>query len=153
MKAEHINSVITAALAVISSTVGVEASKEKVYVKNDDVNNAHLSAVIEVSGDHKGAFLIALSEDAAKQIASKMLMEEKRFLDRDVMDAIGEIINMISGGAKGALVEKGLNFKLSPPIFVLGKGTKLFKAQSYAPYIGVMFKCDAGDFNVEVSLK
>ncbi len=153
MKAEHVNCVITAVLSVISQTFGEEATKENVYVKNDDDNGSHLSAVIEVGGAHKGAFIISLTEDDAKKMASVLLMEEKNFLDKDVMDAMGEIINMISGGAKGALVEKGLNFKLTPPAFVLGRGTKLFKSVSYAPYIGVSFSSDVGNFNVEVSLK
>ncbi|MBQ3034344.1 MAG: chemotaxis protein CheX [Deferribacterales bacterium] len=153
MKAEHINCVISSVLGVLSQALGAEATKEGVYVKKDDSNGSHLSAVIEVTGDHKGAFIISLSEDDAKRMASVLLMEEKNFLDSDVMDAMGEIINMISGGAKAALVKLGLNFKLTPPVFILGKGTKLFRSVSYVPYIGVSFTSDVGNFSVEVSLK
>ncbi len=153
MKAEYLNSVVNAVVSVISQALGEQAVKEGVYVKKDDNNGNHLSAVIEVGGEHKGAFIIALSEDDAKKMASVLLMEDKYFLDSHVMDAIGEVINMISGSAKAALVEQGLTFRLTPPVFVLGKGTKLFKTVSYVPYVGVSFTSNVGDFNVEVSLK
>ena len=58
------------------------------------------------------------------------------------MGNIGEIINMISGSAKGKLTELGFTFKLSTPIFVLGKGTRLFKEVEYAPYICVPFSTE-----------
>ena len=69
------------------------------------------------------------------------------------MDAIGEIINMISGSAKGKLTELGFTFKLSTPAFILGKGTRLFKEVEYAPYICVPFSTEIGDFTIQVSLR
>ncbi len=153
MKAEYLNCVITGVLDVIDQCFHVDCKKGKPYVYQNDINLNHLSAVIRMSGDKKGAFIIALSEDDAKKMAGALIMEEKQFLDKDVMDAIGEIINMISGSAKGKLTELGFTFKLSTPTFVLGKGTRLFKDVELAPYICVPFVTDVGEFTIQVSLR
>ena len=121
MKAEYINCVMAGVLDVIDQCFHVECKKGKPYVYHYDINLNHLSAVIRMAGDKKGAFVIALSEDDAKKMARALIMEEKQFLDKDVMDAIGEIINMISGSATGKLTEIRFTFKLSTPIFDLGK--------------------------------
>ena len=139
MKAEYLNCVMSGVLDVIDQCFHVECKKGKPYVYHYDINLNHLSAVIRMAGDKKGAFAL--------------IMEEKQFLDKDVMDAIGEIINMISGSAKGKLTELGFTFKLSTPAFILGKGTRLFKEVEYAPYICVPFSTEIGDFTIQVSLR
>ncbi|MDE7169864.1 MAG: chemotaxis protein CheX [Mucispirillum sp.] len=131
----------------------LEMEKGKPYLSHSDINIKHLSAAIKISGDHKGAFIIALSEKDAKKMASMLILEEKRFLDKDVMDAMGEIINMISGSAKSRLADMAFKFKLNVPAFVLGKGTRLFKSDEYAPYICVPFHSDVVNFTIQVSLK
>ena len=93
MKAEYLNCVMSGVLDVIDQCFHVECKKGKPYVYHYDINLNHLSAVIRMAGDKKGAFVLALSEDDAKKMASALIMEEKQFLDKDVMDAIGEIIN------------------------------------------------------------
>ena len=153
MRAEYLNCVMAGVLDVMHQCFHVECKKGQPYVYHYDSNLNHLSAVIRMAGDKKGAFVIALSEDDAKKMASALIMEEKQFLDKDVMDAIGEIINMISGSAKGKLTELGFTFKLSTPTFVLGKGTRLFKEVEYAPYICVPFSSEVGDFTIQVSLR
>lgn len=153
MRAEYLNCVMSSAVEVIKQCFNVDCVKGKPYVYHYDVNLGHLSAVISMAGDKKGAFAIALSEDDAKKMAGALIMEEKQFLDKDVIDTIGEIINMISGKAKGKLTELGFTFKLSTPVFVLGKGTRLFKDVEYAPYICVPFSTNVGNFILQVSLR
>lgn len=153
MKAEYLNCVMAGVIDVISQCFHVECKKGEPYIYNNEININHLSAVIRMAGDKQGAFIIALSEDDAKKMASALIMEEKQFLDKDVMDAMGEIINMISGSAKGRLTELGFTFKLSTPTFVLGKGTRLFTDVEYAPYICVPFITSVGEFTIQVSLR
>lgn len=153
MKAEYLNCVMAGVLDVINQCFHVECKKGEPYIYNNETNLNHLSAVIRMAGDKNGAFIIALSEDDAKKMASALIMEEKEFLDKDVMDAMGEIINMITGSAKGRLSELGFTFKLSTPTFVLGKGTRLFKDVEYAPYICVPFVTDVGEFTIQVALR
>lgn len=153
MKAEYLNCIMAGVIEVIDQCFHVECQKGKPYAYHNEINLNHLSAVIRLAGDKRGAFIIALSEDDAKKMASALIMEEKQFLDKDVMDAIGEIINMISGSAKGKLTELGFTFKLSPPTFILGKGTRLFKDVEYAPYICVPFITDVGEFTIQVALR
>ena len=67
MKAEYLNCVMAGVLDVIDQCFHVECKKGKPYVYHYDINLNHLSAVIRMAGDKKGAFVIALSEDDAKK--------------------------------------------------------------------------------------
>ena len=69
MKAEYLNCVMAGVLDVMHQCFHVECKKGKPYVYHYDINLNHLSAVIRMAGDKKGAFVIALSEDDAKKMA------------------------------------------------------------------------------------
>ena len=68
MKAEYLNCVMSGVLDVIDQCFHVECKKGKPYVYHYDINLNHLSAVIRMAGDKKGAFVLALSEDDAKKL-------------------------------------------------------------------------------------
>jgi chemotaxis protein CheX len=51
----------------------------------------------------------------------KMLGEKPDSIDSDVQDMVGEITNMICGGAKNELGQKGYDFGMATPVVVSGK--------------------------------
>ena len=153
MKAEYLNSVIVSVTDVIRKIFDTEVQKENPYVFHHDANVNHLAAVIQMHGEKKGAFVLSLSEEVAKKLASNILNEDKKHIDRDVIDVIGELINMISGSTKGLLSQLGFTFKFSTPTYVLGKGTRLLKDDEYAPYICIPFTSKYGRFTIMVSLR
>ena len=68
MRAEYLNCVMAGVLDVMHQCFHVECKKGQPYVYHYDINLNHLSAVIRMAGDKKGAFVIALSEDDAKKL-------------------------------------------------------------------------------------
>ena len=69
----------------------------------------------------KGSFSISFEENLACEIMNKMLGELPNSINEDVCDMVGEITNMVTGGAKKTLGEKGYDFDMATPIVVSGK--------------------------------
>jgi chemotaxis protein CheX len=69
--------------------------------------------------------------------------------DDDFADAIGELVNMVSGGAKAQFDGKSVG--ISTPTVVMGSGHNVFGRKSMTT-IEIPCTSDIGEFNVEVSL-
>lgn len=152
MKAEYINPFIESTLSVFKTMVGIEPKKDNVYIKKEEEPSFDISGVIGLAGQAIGSVVISLPEDLALNIVSKFLGEEKTKVDDDVVDAVGEFINMIAGSTKKVFSEKGLKFKISIPNVIVGKGHKINRP-SNVPCIGVKFNVGNKSFVVEVALK
>jgi chemotaxis protein CheX len=70
-----------------------------------------VTAVIGISGRAKGVVCMSFPRGAALRIAEQMLGERQTALNPDVIDALGEVANMVGGGAKSKL-NVGLNIGL-----------------------------------------
>ncbi|KAA0257738.1 chemotaxis protein CheX [Deferribacter autotrophicus] len=152
MKAEHINPFIESTLAVFETMLGLRPKKEELFIKKDDEPSFDISGIIGLTGQAVGSVVISFPESLALKVVSKFIGEDKKSVDDEVVDAVGELINMIAGGAKKIFTDKGLKFKISIPNVVTGKGHKI-KRPSNVPCLGVKFKIDNEVFVIEVSLK
>jgi CheY-specific phosphatase CheX len=81
-----------------------------------------ISAVIGFSGDITGNCALRLSEQTAREALSRLAGEPVHEAV-DVADGVGELVNMIAGNAKAALVDYTLT--LSFPQIIRGKGHEL----------------------------
>lgn len=152
MKADYINPFIESTIAVFSTMVGIEPTKDKLYIKKGEQAAHDVSGVIGLAGQASGSVIISMPEDLTLEIVSKFIGEEKTEIDEEVVDAIGELINMIAGSSKKVFSEKGLRFKISIPNVIVGKGHKIRKP-SGVPCLGVRFKVKDKSFVIEVMLK
>ncbi len=152
MKAEYINLFIESTLSVFKTMIGIEPKKNNIYIKQGDEPSFDISGVIGLAGQATGSVVISLPEDLALEVVSKFLGEEKKTVDDDVVDAVGEFINMIAGSTKKVFSEKGLKFKISIPNVIVGKGHKINRP-SNVPCLGVKFDVGSKFFVVEVALK
>lgn len=152
MKAEYINPFIESTLSVFKTMIGIEPKKGELYLKKDDEPSFDISGVIGLAGQAVGSIVISLPESLALSVVSKFLGEKKSSIDNDVVDAVGELINMIAGSTKKVFSERSLRFKISIPNVIVGKGHKI-KRPSNVPCIGVFFYVGNERFAVEVALK
>lgn len=152
MKAEYINPFIESTLSVFRTMVGIEPVKGNLYIKKDDEPSFDVSGVIGLAGQAVGSVVISLPEELALEVVSKFLGETKTNIDDDVVDGVGELVNMIAGSTKKVFSEKGLRFKISIPNVIVGKGHRI-KRPSSVPCLGVFFKAGNSTFVVEVALK
>jgi len=112
-------------------------------------SNADISGVIGLSGDIRGAVIMAYPLETALKISSRFLGEEIKELNASVADCIGEIANIITGFAKKDL--QSLHLSISLPSIVRGQG-HVVDMPKEAPVMCIPIDSEAGNFTMEVSM-
>ena len=79
-----------------------------------------ISAVIGLSGIVKGAVIVSMKADLAIKLTDLLAGEGHTEIDADVVDAIGEINNIIAGNIKPK-VPNGEKIVISIPTIIKGK--------------------------------
>ena len=112
MRAEYINPFVASASNVFSTMLGCKLERGSLTIKEGRRPEHEVSGVISMSGQAAGTVVVSLSKSAAIGCAATLLAEDPSSYDEvngDVADAIGEIANMIAGGAKAKLEELSLS--------------------------------------------
>jgi len=148
MKAEHINPFLKSTIDTFKTMVGITVTPGKLYLRKEP-NNADISGVIGLSGDIRGAVVMAYPLASALKLSSKFVGEEIKELNASVADCIGEIANIITGFAKKDL--QTLHLSISLPSIVRGQG-HVVDMPKEAPVMCIPFDSEIGSFVMEVSM-
>lgn len=150
MNVEFINPFIAALVNVLKTMAQTELKPGKPKKKGDDVAKGDVSGLIGMVGPQvKGSLSITFEESLALDIMQRMLGEKPSEIDADVTDMVGEITNMICGGAKNELGEKGYDFGMATPIVVSGKQHTI-NHQVDGPKMIMPFSSDSGNAYLEI---
>ena len=152
MNVEYINPFITSTVNALSTMAGLEPRRGKPYLRQGCKIPCDISGTIGVAGEATGSVTICFPENVARKMVENMLGVTVDTLTDDVKDAVGEIANMIAGGAKGELAQKGFTFKIALPVVCIGKD-HFTQFPKDVPCVVIPFSLDDGDFFVEVGLK
>ena len=151
MKVNFINPVLRSMLDVLSTmahiepTVGAPKRKDK----NEIVHGKNITGVMSMIGKRGNASIaLTFSEAAILHIANEMLHGEFNAIDGMVIDLVGELANMVLGGAKSDLEKEGYFFQLSLPTIIFGSDY-LIAHKTNAPIIMLPFTMPEGEFVVE----
>ncbi|PMH42358.1 chemotaxis protein CheX [Vibrio sp. 10N.286.49.B3] len=123
MRAEFVNPFLASLLNVIKTMAELELKPQKPRIKKDEIARGDVSGLIGMIGtDSRGSMSITFDEKLALKIMEKMLGEQPNGLDEEVTDMVGEITNMVTGGAKRILADQGFDFDMATPVVVSGRG-------------------------------
>lgn len=152
MKAEFISPFVDSTMNVLTTMCGVNPEPGKPIVKKSASTHGEVTGLIGMAGEQvSGNMLLSFEAPVIIAIVNHMLMEEFDSINDDVLDAVGELTNMISGGAKKLLGEMGYNFEMATPIMIQGTQVEL-KQLSSATIISIPFHTPHGMFWVEANL-
>lgn len=131
MNVEFINPFLSSLINVISTMATMDLTPGKPQIKTHDVAKGDVSGLIGMVGPQtKGSLSITFEEPLILEIMNKMLGEKPETINEEVTDLVGEITNMVTGGAKNLLGNKGYEFDMATPVVVSGKAhTISHKAQ------------------------
>lgn len=150
MNVEFINPFILALTNVLKTMAQVELKPGKPAKKLDAKAFGDVSGLIGMVGNKvKGSLSITFDESLALEIMENMLGEKPDGIDDEVTDMVGEIANMICGGAKRDLSEKGYEFGMASPIVVSGKHHTI-SHQVDGPKMIMPFSHAAGNAYLEI---
>jgi len=83
-----------------------------------------ISGIIGLSGQISGAVTLSMKDNTAFKVTKTLTGIDHNTFDADVTDAIGEIINIITGNIK-KVFEEAYRTTISLPSIVQGKGHRL----------------------------
>jgi chemotaxis protein CheX len=149
MKAEYINPFLVSTISTFKTMLGCVLTRGAPYVTNGSQPEHEVSGVIGLSGKAQGTVVVGLGREAALKATEAMLQERPPEINGDVVDAIGELANIIAGQAKAQLEHLGLSVSL--PSVITGKGHCIQFPTKVTP-ICIPFDSDWGPITVKVGL-
>lgn len=149
MKVEHINPFIEALKTTFETMLSCEVTRGKLSLKENCRAEHFVSGIIGLSGLAAGTVVLSFSEEVAIQAASAMLLFEPTEITEDVLDAVGELTNMVAGAAKAKLEEYQLMVSL--PNVVTGLDHEIHFPSNVTP-ISIAFDTRWGPLSLEVGL-
>jgi chemotaxis protein CheX len=152
MDVRFINPFLDGAKEVLKTMAFTEATAGKAYLKKGDMAHGDVSGIIGITGDAIGSLAVSFHTNCICGIVSSMLGETHTEPTREVLDAVGELTNMISGVARTHMERNGLSVYAAIPSVVVGEGHTISHILK-APSIVIPFSTPQGDFFVDVCLK
>ena len=149
MDANHINPALQSVVNVLTTMAGITPIIGKPSIKTDQKAPGVVTGLIDLVGaETTGSLAISFSKPVALEIANKMLRLETDEVDEMVEDLVGEMANMMAGGAKAIYQEQGYDFELTLPSVLSGEN-HLVKHSVSGTTILLPFTTDSGEFYVE----
>ncbi|MBF7074127.1 chemotaxis protein CheX [Glaciecola sp. MH2013] len=150
MKVEFVNPFIISLKNVIKTMATIELDVEKPKRKTNDISYGDVSGIIGMVGPQvKGSMAITFDKDLAFNIMKNMLGDAASTIDEEVRDMVGEMTNMICGGAKTALFDQGYEFEMAVPVIVSGANHSI-QHKVNGPKIILTFSSDYGSAYLEI---
>lgn len=152
MDVKLINPFIDALLEVTQNMAQLSGQIGKAQLKVGNKSQGAVSGFIRLNNaTTNGSLSISFSEPVLLGIYEKMLGETLVELDDSAYDLVGEITNMVCGGAKRRLSEQGLDFDLASPDVIKGDNHELNHFDNKSVVL-LPFIYEMGDIFIEVCL-
>jgi chemotaxis protein CheX len=152
MDLKLINPFIEATLHVLSSLAFTKATAGKPYLKKDSLAKGDVSGIVGLSGEARGTLSVSFSEESILAIVGNMFGEKILEINDEVKDAVGEILNIVSGQARQKLEAMGRTLKGAIPTVITGKNHAISHITKQ-PIVAIPFETDNGHFTLEVCIE
>ena len=149
MRVEYINPFIRSLQNAFHTMLGCEVERGQISLKRETTPAFHISGVVGLSGRAVGTVVLSVSEEVAIKAASVMLMADMTEINADVIDAVGELTNMVAGAAKAEL--EAYELMVSLPNVITGRDHEVRFPSNVTP-ICVPFSTQWGELVLEVGL-
>ncbi|MDR1030955.1 MAG: chemotaxis protein CheX [Treponema sp.] len=151
---KYIQPFVDVCKSVFKDFVGTELTEGRPYFADtSSVSEWDISAVIGLTGEARGAVVISMKKELATTLTGMLTGSEHTSVDDDVIDAIGEIVNIIAGNVKKDL-EEIFRLVISLPTIVQGKEHSIKWPSNQARIICIPFTIlENTTFNLSVAIE
>jgi chemotaxis protein CheX len=143
MDAGFVNAHLVAVQNVFKTMLRIEITMGKPTLKTTKLTLADVTGVIGFAGDKKGTFSLAFTKESALFIYKSMVGEEAPSINAEVVDAIGEITNIISGQTRVEIEKLGYKLSAALPTVIVGQNIEV-NFITKVPVITLPFTFPAG---------
>jgi len=156
MKAEYINPFIKSIDNAMQTMLNLTPEGSAPYIKKEGLTSGDVSGVIGFADKNcSGAVALSFPTETAVIVFNAMMggaMEKVTKITPEVQDAVGELANIVAGGAKAEFSQTGITFNLAIPTVILGRQHKIVQDVD-VPTVGVPMKIDGYPFAMEICMK
>lgn len=150
---EFIKPFVESAQNVLSTMLGMDAVWSKTYPKVNNEVYGEVSGIMGMAeGGVEGLVVASFPVPLALKIGGGFLGMDATEMDSDIKESMGELVNMIAGGAKAKLEGTPFFFLLSIPTVVSGKGVEIHHKSTHRRVVAEL-TVDGEVFVIEVSMK
>lgn len=149
MKVEYINPFVFAAVDVFSTMLKCDLTRGKVTIGRGAQPAKDISGIIGLTGRASGTVVLSLDRAVALSATEILLSQSCTSINADVIDAVGELTNMIAGRAKAGLEHLAMSVAL--PTVITGKN-HIISFGSATQTLSIPFTCEWGGVVLEVGL-
>ncbi len=152
MDVNYINPFLQGTLDVLKKMAFITAIPGKPFVKKSTASAGDVSGIIGITGDATGSLALSFTEPCICEIVNSMLGENHAAINAEIIDAVGELTNMISGSARNLMEKEGIKAFAAIPTVVHGKNHTINSIYN-VPSIIIPFSTATGLFFVDVCMK
>jgi chemotaxis protein CheX len=149
MHAAFVDPFINSTCDVFKTMFACELTRSESQTKDNAVPAYEISGVISIFGRAEGTVVVGLTRETAMLIAGGFLGQPPGSVDASVIDSVGELANMIAGGAKARLGGWGLTIGL--PTVLCGMNQAVSFPATTAP-VAIRFDSTWGLISIEIGL-
>lgn len=124
MEAKFINPFVVAARMVFKTMLNIELVLGAPGLKELKTTSGDVTGIMSMMGDKKGTLALSFREKGALFVFNSLMGEEASSISPEVVDAIGELTNIVSGQVRKEFEKNGVNLRASIPLVVVGKGVE-----------------------------
>jgi len=152
MKIEYINPFLNAVTNAMETMVGISPEREKLYLKDNRTTTGDITGIIGFAEKRiSGSVALSFPTKTILKIFSLMMGAPVDEMNSEVDDMVGELTNIVAGGAKKEFSELGYPYNISLPLVVAGKN-HVIKHKHDNPVMVIPYSVEGNKFVLEISL-
>ncbi len=125
VEARYTNSFIVGAKHVFKTMLDMDLDSKEPFSKESRKITADVTGVIGFTGDRRGTMAFSTSTSGAVAIYARLMNEQFNEITAEIIDAMGELTNIISGQARKELDKEGLHLTAHVPMVFVGKDIEI----------------------------
>jgi len=143
---DFIEPFVEVTIATLKDFVGVEATPSHPhYLDPEKEYDWDISSVIGLSGALRGAVIVSMKAELAIKLTDTLVGTHHTEIDADVVDVVGEIVNIIAGNIKPK-VPNGDKIVISIPTIIKGKKLSIVWPSQQTRILCIPHKVYENDF-------
>jgi len=153
MNVQYINPFVKSVFNAMKTMLKTSPKRGTPHLKDHNKAQGDISGIVGFAARNiYGTLAVSFPRDTSTKAFELMVGEKVDSITDDVRDFVGELANIVIGGAKQEFVNLGLPFDISIPTVVVGEGHTI-SHKGGTPVLVIPFTLDGSDFRVEVSMK
>jgi chemotaxis protein CheX len=125
VEAKYIDPFVVGARNVFKTMLDIDLDHDEPFQKTSNRTTADVTGVMGFTGDRRGTMSFSVTKSGALAIYGKLMREHFQEVTSEVMDAMGELTNIISGQARKELERIDLHVMAHVPLVFVGRGVEI----------------------------